>query len=197
MKSPPAIKKLELPKQEFNETALIQTLQAKVDQLLIERQEHIQQIEYYKQKLEETQLNLQYQRQNNHQEFEQINKRRDTQLIEQLRLHVQSLQAQLAEKNKPIQNRDVPIITNLEYLDSIKLQLERLSQCKYCHKNVRDPVTVIPCAHSYCRQCRKGYTGQCIVCQDENKIEAIYENHFLTTLVDLYQSVINLIKYKL
>ena len=31
MKSPPAIKKLELPKEDFNDSALVYTLQAKVD----------------------------------------------------------------------------------------------------------------------------------------------------------------------
>lgn len=59
--------------------------------------------------------------------------------------------------------------------------------CKYCNKELRDPVTVIPCAHSYCRCCRKGYFKECYLCGSETEIEASYVNKLLVTMVDLYK----------
>ncbi len=29
--------------------------------------------------------------------------------------------------------------------------------CRYCKDTARQPVTIIPCGHLYCLECKKGY----------------------------------------
>lgn len=70
--------------------------------------------------------------------------------------------------------------------------------CKYCNSELREPVTVIPCAHSYCQSCRKGYMKECYICGPEMEIEASYVNRFLIPILELYKKnceIKELLKY--
>lgn len=37
-------------------------------------------------------------------------------------------------------------------------------KCTYCSGFVKAPVTVIPCGHSFCMDCKKGYGKDCSKC---------------------------------
>ncbi|CAD8062542.1 unnamed protein product [Paramecium sonneborni] len=59
--------------------------------------------------------------------------------------------------------------------------------CKLCHQELKEPVTVIPCAHSYCRSCKKGYMGYCFICGPDEQIEATYANMLLIPMIGLFK----------
>lgn len=66
--------------------------------------------------------------------------------------------------------------------------------CKLCNKEIQEAVTVIPCAHSYCKGCRRGYLGKCYICGDEQRVEATYINMFMNQMRELYKKNCELIK---
>ncbi|CAD8168117.1 unnamed protein product [Paramecium pentaurelia] len=70
---------------------------------------------------------------------------------------------------------------------SICLDMKNYIICKLCHQELKEPVTVIPCAHSYCRQCKKGYMGQCFICGPDEQIEATYANMLLIPMIELFK----------
>lgn len=37
-------------------------------------------------------------------------------------------------------------------------------ECKFCLTLAQNPVTVIPCAHTYCKTCSSGYASMCHCC---------------------------------
>jgi hypothetical protein len=62
-----------------------------------------------------------------------------------------------------------------------------------------DPVTCIPCGHSYCKVCKVGYQKQCYKCPKSEKIEAVYRNELLDDIVamlDLIENSKNILKTK-
>lgn len=65
-------------------------------------------------------------------------------------------------------------------LKELSLNLNGIT-CKLCNNNIEDAITVIPCGHSYCRRCEKGYSGtNCFSCR--TKIEALYKNELMDEL---------------
>lgn len=47
--------------------------------------------------------------------------------------------------------------------------------CNHCQNTIKNSITVIPCGHSFCSSCEKGYTKEkCGAC--ETLIESIYKN---------------------
>lgn len=65
-------------------------------------------------------------------------------------------------------------------LKEISLNLNGIT-CKSCNNKIEDAITAIPCGHSYCRRCEKGYTGaNCLCCK--TKIEALYKNELMNEL---------------
>lgn len=56
-----------------------------------------------------------------------------------------------------------------------------------------NPITVIPCGHNYCMNCKKGYTKSCFICGDKAKIEAVYRNELLDDIAQVVKSIKELI----
>ena len=48
---------------------------------------------------------------------------------------------------------------------------------------MKEPVTLIPCGHSYCLNCKKGYAKNCLKCGPKNAIDATYRNELLDEIV--------------
>lgn len=70
-------------------------------------------------------------------------------------------------------------------------------QCNFCHHSLIQPITVIPCGHNFCLNCKKGYTKCCSVCGEKVKIEAVYRNELLDDIAQLVKNIkelINLVK---
>lgn len=45
--------------------------------------------------------------------------------------------------------------------------LETDITCLYCMNIYDDPITLIPCGHSYCRKCSEGYSNGCSECHQK------------------------------
>ncbi|CAD8079458.1 unnamed protein product [Paramecium sonneborni] len=75
-----------------------------------------------------------------------------------------------------------------KFLQQQTIHLHQALLCKYCGKLVNDAVTIIPCAHTYCGDCNKGYQKKCFLCGDESKIEATYYNQFMSEIVKMYDT---------
>ncbi|CAD8159522.1 unnamed protein product [Paramecium octaurelia] len=108
--------------------------------------------------------------------------------------HIGYLQLQLKKLNDQLEQKRVleskPMKLQqqaLRELDSICLDIKGFIICKLCHQELKDPVTVIPCAHSYCRSCKKGYMGKCFICGPEEQIEATYANMLLIPMIELFK----------
>ena len=66
------------------------------------------------------------------------------------------LKAKLNEKPKNL-NLQQDLHKQLEVMRSSRLHMRRSLECKLCNKMLQGTVTVIPCAHNYCHDCKKGY----------------------------------------
>ena len=62
-------------------------------------------------------------------------------------------------------------------------------KCQLCTKVIVSPVTIIPCGHSYCLECKKGYQKECAKCQGKVKIDAMYRNELLDDIIAMLQTV--------
>jgi len=52
---------------------------------------------------------------------------------------------------------------------------------------MKNPVTVIPCGHSFCFNCKAKFSKFCLKCGEEDgKIEAIYRNEVLDEFIKIY-----------
>jgi late competence protein required for DNA uptake (superfamily II DNA/RNA helicase) len=80
----------------------------------------------------------------------------------------------------------------------IMQQLSRLKaniQCDYCSKQLKNPVTNIPCGHSYCQECKAGYLKECKKCSGVKR-EAVYRNELLDEVIQaasLVEKIVTLI----
>ncbi|CAK76336.1 unnamed protein product (macronuclear) [Paramecium tetraurelia] len=106
-----------------------------------------------------------------------------------LQLQLKKLNDQLEQKrtleSKPMKMQQQA----LREFDSICLEMKNYIVCKLCHQELKEPVTVIPCAHSYCRSCQKGYMGRCFICGPEEEIEATYANLLLIPMIELFKKI--------
>ena len=49
---------------------------------------------------------------------------------------------------------------------------------------LKEPITCIPCGHSYCIKCKDGYqNNKCHECDDEDTIEVMYRNKLLEEIL--------------
>ena len=55
--------------------------------------------------------------------------------------------------------------------------------CDFCNKLMKNPVTNIPCGHSYCQECKAGYLKECKKCGSGAKREAVYRNELLDEII--------------
>ncbi|CAD8175272.1 unnamed protein product [Paramecium octaurelia] len=90
------------------------------------------------------------------------------------------------EQNSSIQDKFKQFELKAKLLQQQTIHLHQALLCKYCGKFVSDAVTIIPCAHTYCGTCNKGYQKRCFLCGDEGKIEATYYNQFMSEIVKMY-----------
>ncbi|CAD8158016.1 unnamed protein product [Paramecium pentaurelia] len=92
------------------------------------------------------------------------------------------------EQNFSIQDKFKQFELKAKFLKQQTIHLHQELLCKYCGKLVNDAVTIIPCAHTYCGTCNKGYQTKCFLCGDEGKIEATYYNQFMSEIVKMYDT---------
>lgn len=70
-----------------------------------------------------------------------------------------------------------------------KLELiQKSTSCDYCGKALKEPVTSIPCGHSFCLGCKKGYEKECCKCPGLKR-EAVYRNELLDEVVGAGQAI--------
>ena len=50
-------------------------------------------------------------------------------------------------------------------------------------------MTVIPCGHNYCLNCKRGYNKSCVTCGPGLKIEAVYRNELLDDIVKVVKDI--------
>lgn len=50
-------------------------------------------------------------------------------------------------------------------------------------------MTIIPCGHSYCFECKKGYSKECFKCGPKLKIEAMYRNELLDDIIAMVKLI--------
>lgn len=70
-------------------------------------------------------------------------------------------------------------------------------QCPYGHE-LKNPVTVIPCGHNYCLNCKKGYQKECSQCSGKLKIEAVYRNELMDDIINIVggiRKIIEIVKW--
>ena len=61
-------------------------------------------------------------------------------------------------------------------------------QCPYGHE-LKNPITVIPCGHNYCLECKKGYSKECMLCNGKLKIEAVYRNELMDDIINIVTGI--------
>ncbi|CAD8062161.1 unnamed protein product [Paramecium sonneborni] len=157
-----------------------------------------QQIEEYKLKIETTSKNL-AEKTNS---VEQISKSigesekvlRDQQTeIKQLNQKIEDCNKKLGD-SKPKNMSQV--IETIAILEKTHKEIQKGLACTFCNKFIKQPVTIIPCGHSYCFECKKGYQKECFKCGPKLKIEAMYRNELLDDIIDMVklveQSILNM-----
>ena len=56
-----------------------------------------------------------------------------------------------------------------------------------CKDILKDPITCIPCGHSYCMGCRQGYKGKrCYECGEDGNIDVMYRNKLMDEILDKF-----------
>jgi len=64
--------------------------------------------------------------------------------------------------------------------------------CCLCNQKMNDPVTITPCSHTFCENCKHGYIkGQCQKCPNKQNIDSAYRNEFLQEISELLKLVKN------
>ena len=58
-------------------------------------------------------------------------------------------------------------------------------KCNYCENIVSEPITVIPCGHTFCFSCKKAYVKNCHKCGPKGKIDAMYRNELLDDIINM------------
>ncbi|KAM3138079.1 hypothetical protein pb186bvf_009752 [Paramecium bursaria] len=156
-------------KQTINLTTQNTDLQRQIDDLKKNIREKIQQNEVIlTQKSEAEKLNQVAQ--------EEINKL--LKLIEQLKIPQPEKKLNL----KGIQE-------SLQQLENTEREMQKNLTCQYCNKFIKQPVTIIPCGHSYCFDCKKGYAKECSKCGPKLKVEAMYRNELLDDIIEMVRLI--------
>lgn len=84
-----------------------------------------------------------------------------------------------------IKEKDSLIRQNISIIDKNESEVMKNLKCNHCNKVIKEPVTIIPCGHNFCLQCKVAYTKQCIKCGPKVKIEAMYRNELLDDILDM------------
>ncbi|EGR29369.1 lim domain protein [Ichthyophthirius multifiliis] len=78
---------------------------------------------------------------------------------------------------------------NVDKLEKGEVEIMKNLKCQYCLKFIKEPVTIIPCGHSFCQQCKTAYNKSCIKCGPKVKIEAMYRNELLDDIIELVKII--------
>ncbi len=74
-------------------------------------------------------------------------------------------------------------------LEKSQKQLQGSVTCTYCSNQLKEPVTIIPCGHCFCLNCKKGYQKECCRCGPKVKIDALYRNELLDEVLEVLKVV--------
>ncbi|CAD8139514.1 unnamed protein product [Paramecium octaurelia] len=146
----------------------LEKLKLKQQELQLQLQEKILRLE----QLRIQQQLLDQQDQNNKSEINNLNKQ------------IESLKEQLSKPKNTKQITDT--ILQLEKTDR---DIQKNLSCTFCNKFIKQPVTIIPCGHSYCFECKKGYNKECFKCGPKLKIEAMYRNELLDDIIAMVKLI--------
>ncbi|CAD8093459.1 unnamed protein product [Paramecium primaurelia] len=146
-----------------------------------------------KNQVDDLKINIKRYQQNDEAVYQQYLSNQQEQIIKELKSKINQLSEKLILKEKQA-TQPANYLVFVNEIQSLCLDLKRHLECKYCGKELKDPVTLIPCAHSYCKGCRKGYSNDCFLCGKELKIEAVYLNQFMIDMMALYKRNIGLIE---
>ncbi len=58
--------------------------------------------------------------------------------------------------------------------------------CMHCYELMKDPVTLFPCGHSYCKGCTSGYLEECEECHQASNY---YSNTHLQEIIGKFSFV--------
>ncbi|CAD8069352.1 unnamed protein product [Paramecium sonneborni] len=157
-----------------------------------------QQIEEYKQKIETTSKNLV--EKTNY--VEQITKSigESEKVLKDQQTEIKLLNQKIEECNKKLGDSKPKnmqqVIETIGILEKTHKEIQKGLACTFCNKFIKQPVTIIPCGHSYCFECKKGYQKECFKCGPKLKIEAMYRNELLDDIIEMVklveQSILNM-----
>ncbi|KAL4482530.1 hypothetical protein ABPG72_005773 [Tetrahymena utriculariae] len=109
----------------------------------------------------------------------------------------------LNENVNSVKQKEQVFKVNVDKLEKGEQEILKSLKCNYCSKFIKEPITIIPCGHSFCFQCKKAYAKDCIKCGPKVKVEAMYRNELLDDIITMYktmnsvkESLIYLIKMK-
>ncbi|KAL4464606.1 hypothetical protein ABPG72_019062 [Tetrahymena utriculariae] len=77
-------------------------------------------------------------------------------------------------------------------LDEAEKEIIKSLKCNYCEQFIKEPITIIPCGHSFCFSCKKAYAKDCIKCGPKVKVEAMYRNELLDDIIGMVKILQNL-----
>ncbi|CAD8116938.1 unnamed protein product [Paramecium sonneborni] len=146
-----------------------------------------------KNQIDDLKINIKRYQQNDEAAYQQYLSNQQELIIKELKSKINQLSEKLIIMEKQA-NQPANHLIYVNEIQSLCLDLKRHLECKYCGKELKDPVTLIPCAHSYCKACRKGYSNDCFLCGKELKLEAVYLNQFMIDMMALYKRNIGLIE---
>ncbi|CAD8139367.1 unnamed protein product [Paramecium pentaurelia] len=104
--------------------------------------------------------------------------------INNLNTKLEGLKEQLSKPKNTKQITDTILL-----LEKTDKDIQKNLSCTFCNKFIKQPVTIIPCGHSYCFECKKGYNKECFKCGPKLKIEAMYRNELLDDIIAMVKLI--------
>lgn len=100
------------------------------------------------------------------------------------------LDMEIAEKakRKPCEEKLENISKKSKRLEELYRLMVPQIQCPFGHE-LNNPITVIPCGHNYCLECKKGYSKECMLCNGKLKIEAVYRNELMDDIINIVTGI--------
>ncbi|CAD8147885.1 unnamed protein product [Paramecium octaurelia] len=157
-----------------------------------------QQIEDYKLKIEASSKNLNEKTNSVEQIHKSIGEQEKT--LKNQQAEIKLLNQKIDECNKKLGDSKPKnmsqVIETISILEKTHKEIQKGLACTFCNKFIKQPVTIIPCGHSYCFDCKKGYQKECFKCGPKLKIEAMYRNELLDDIIEMVklveQSILNM-----
>ncbi|CAD8054817.1 unnamed protein product [Paramecium primaurelia] len=156
------------------------------------------QIEEYKLKIETNSKNLNEKTNSVEQIVKSISEQEKK--LKDQQTEIKLLNQKIEECNKKLGDTKpknmTQVIETISILEKTHKEIQKGLACTFCNKFIKQPVTIIPCGHSYCFECKKGYQKECFKCGPKLKIEAMYRNELLDDIIEMVklveQSILNM-----